>query len=106
MSFFTNMRAERLIADVKAAGDAEAPAARKAIEKLGQLGPSAIPKIVDALANADKQETAAFVGVLASLLDNKSLPAVVAGLNEAEALPMLALAGRARHYRGRLCACH
>jgi serine/threonine-protein kinase len=82
MSFFSNMRAERLIAEVKAAGDADAPAARKAIEKLGQLGASAIPRIVDALANADKQETAAFVGVLASLLDNKSLPAVVAGLND------------------------
>ena len=82
MSFFTNLRAERLIAEVKAAGSADAPDARKSIEKLGRLGPSAIPRIVDALANADKQETAAFVGVLASLLDNKSLPALVAGLND------------------------
>ncbi|MDQ1309196.1 MAG: eukaryotic-like serine/threonine-protein kinase, partial [Pseudomonadota bacterium] len=100
MSFFTNMRAERLIADVKAAGDADSPAARKAIEKLGQLGPSAIPKIVDALANADKQETAAFVGVLASLLDNKSLPAVVAGLNDGNQRTVAALTWALSSSRG------
>jgi eukaryotic-like serine/threonine-protein kinase len=82
MSFFTNLRAERLIADIKAAGDADDDAARRSFEKLGKLGPSAIPRIIDALANADKHETAGFVGVLASLLDNKTLPAVVAGLNE------------------------
>jgi serine/threonine-protein kinase len=82
MSLFANLRAERLIAEVKAAGDADAPEARKSIEKLGRLGPSAIPRIVDALANADKQETAAFVGVLAALLDNKSLPTLVAALND------------------------
>ena len=37
MSFFTNLRAERLIAEVKAAGSADAPDARKSIEKLGRL---------------------------------------------------------------------
>ena len=82
MSFFTNLRAERLIADIKAAGDADDDAARRSFEKLGKLGPSAIPRIIDALANADKNETAGFVGVLASLLDNKTLPIVVAGMNE------------------------
>ena len=40
----------------------------------------AIPRIIDALANADKQETAGFVAVLASLLDNKTFPAIAAGL--------------------------
>ena len=76
MSFFTNLRAERLIADIKAAGDADDDAARRSFEKLGKLGPSAIPRIIDALANADKNETAGFVGVLASLLDNTTLPVV------------------------------
>jgi HEAT repeat protein/tRNA A-37 threonylcarbamoyl transferase component Bud32 len=82
MSFFTNLRAERLIAEIKAAGDGDPQASQKAFEKLGRLGPSAIPRIIDSLANADKQETAGFVAVLASLLDNKSLPDVVAGLND------------------------
>jgi len=92
MSFFTNLRAERLIADIKAAGDADdqAPASRS--KKLGRLGPSAIPRIIDALANADKNETAGFVGVLAGLLDNKTLPTGGAGLKRRQ--PAL---GRGHH---------
>ena len=58
MSFFTNLRADRLIAEIKAAdaGDAN----REALEKLGKLGGAAIPRVIDALATADKQETAGF----------------------------------------------
>ncbi len=82
MSFFSNMRAERLIADLKSADDADGTRARKAIEKLGKLGPAAIPRVIDALANADKQETAALVGILASNLDNKGFPLVAAGLSD------------------------
>jgi eukaryotic-like serine/threonine-protein kinase len=80
MSFITNLRAERLIAAIKAAGSADSPAAVSSFEKLAALGPPAIPRIIDALANADNQETAGFVAVLAALLDNKSLAAVAAGL--------------------------
>jgi serine/threonine-protein kinase len=80
MSFLTNLRADRLIADIKAteAGDDH----RKSLEKLARLGPSAIPRVIDALANADKRETTGFVAVLTALLDNKSFPAVAAGLTE------------------------
>jgi len=80
MSFITNLRAERLIAAIKAAGSPDAPAAVRSYEKLAALGPSAIPRIIDALASADNQETVGFVAVLGALLDNKSLPAVAAGL--------------------------
>jgi eukaryotic-like serine/threonine-protein kinase len=80
MSFITNLRAERMIASIRAAGDPAAPAASKAFDKLIDLGPSAIPRVIDALASADNRETAGFVRVLTTLLDNKSLPAVVAGL--------------------------
>ncbi|MGB5102949.1 MAG: HEAT repeat domain-containing protein [Steroidobacteraceae bacterium] len=80
MSFFTNIRADRLIAEIKATGDGEGSDARKNLEKLAKLGPSAIPRIIDALANADRSETAGFVSVLASMLDNKTLPLVIAGL--------------------------
>ena len=82
MSFLTNLRADRLIADIKAAGDSGAADPNKSLEKLSKLGPSAIPRIVDALASADRQETAGFVNVLASLIDNKSLPIVINGLAE------------------------
>ena len=82
MSFLTNLRADRLIADIKAAGSSGDADPSKALEKLSRLGPSAIPRIVDALASADRQETAGFVNVLASLIDNKSLPIVITGLSE------------------------
>jgi len=82
MSFLTNLRADRLIADIKAAGDSSAADPNKSLEKLSKLGPSAIPRIVDALASADRQETAGFVNVLASLIDNKSLPILITGLTE------------------------
>jgi serine/threonine-protein kinase len=80
MSFISNLRAERVIASIRAAGDPDAPSATKAFDKLVELGPSAIPRVIDALASADNRETAGFVRVLSALLDNKSLPAVVAGL--------------------------
>ncbi len=80
MSFFTNLRADRLIADIKAAETGNGH--RDLLDKLAKLGPSAIPRVIDALANADKQETAGFVAVLASLLDNRTFPTVAAGLCE------------------------
>ena len=80
MSIITNLRAERLIAAIKAAGDSDPEAAARSLEKLGRLGPSAIPRIIDALASADNGETAGYVAVLTALLDNRSLPTVAAGL--------------------------
>ena len=81
MSFFTNMKADRLIADIKAAGDGVDT--YEAMDRLGKLGPAAIPRIIDALSNADRQETEAFVRVLAALVDNKSLAQVIEALTEA-----------------------
>ena len=80
MSFFTNLRADRLIAEIKAADDSDDH--RTSLEKLARLGPSAVPRILDALASADKRETAGFVAVLTALLDNKTFPVIAAGLTE------------------------
>ena len=80
MSFFTNLRADRLIAEIKAAEAGNGH--RDLLEKLTRLGPSAIPRVIDALANADKTETAGFVAVLTALLDNRTFPLVAAGLTE------------------------
>ena len=77
MSFFTNLRADRLIAEIKGA---EPATNRDALEKLSKLGGAAIPRVIDALATADKQETAGFVNVLSSLLDNRTFAVVAAGL--------------------------
>jgi eukaryotic-like serine/threonine-protein kinase len=80
MSFFTNIRADRLIAEIKAAETGNGH--RELLEKLTRLGPSAIPRIIDTLANSDKNETAGFVAVLTALLDNKTFATVAEGLRE------------------------
>ncbi|HEX7115343.1 MAG TPA: HEAT repeat domain-containing protein, partial [Steroidobacter sp.] len=80
MSFFADLRAERLIAEIRGLGDPLHPEAQKAFQKLARLGAGAIPKILDALAVADKKETAAYVDILTQLIDNRSFPLVVQAL--------------------------
>ncbi|MFO1408536.1 MAG: HEAT repeat domain-containing protein [Steroidobacteraceae bacterium] len=104
MSFFTNMKADRLIADIKAASDGNVDA-DKALDRLGKLGPAAIPRIIDALSNADRQETEAFVRVLSALIDNKSLSQVVEALSDANprtAAAIVAALSAARDYSPQL----
>ncbi|MFL6549167.1 MAG: HEAT repeat domain-containing protein, partial [Povalibacter sp.] len=83
MSFFSDLRAERLIAEIRGIGDPMHPEAQKAFQKLAKLGPTAIPKILDATAVADKKETAAYVEILAQLVDNKTFPLYAQGLVDA-----------------------
>jgi eukaryotic-like serine/threonine-protein kinase len=82
MQFFSDLRADRLIADIRGIGDPMHPDAQKAFQKLAKIGPGAIPKIIEALAIADKKETAAYVEVLAQLVDNKTFASVAAGLGD------------------------
>jgi HEAT repeat protein/tRNA A-37 threonylcarbamoyl transferase component Bud32 len=74
MSLFANYRADRLIAEVKSSGNPGSPPAKKALDKLVALGPSAIEPIVAALTTAEKRETMAYVEALARLIDAKTLP--------------------------------
>ena len=46
MSLFSNLRAERLIAEIKATGETTEAGTRKALDRLVKLGPSAIPRII------------------------------------------------------------
>jgi HEAT repeat protein/tRNA A-37 threonylcarbamoyl transferase component Bud32 len=80
MSFFSDLRAERLIAEIRGIGDPLNPESQKAFQKLAKIGPGAIPKILDALAVSDKKETAAYVDILTQLVDNKTFPVIVQGL--------------------------
>jgi serine/threonine-protein kinase len=82
MSFFADLRAERLIAEIRGIGDVTNPESQKAFQKLAKIGPGAIPKILDALAAADRKETAAYVEILTQLVDNKTFPILVEGLSE------------------------
>ena len=71
MSFLSSMKAERLIADIKASGDPTSPNARKALARLAAMGSGAIEPILEALSSADKKETLAYVEVLTSLVEGR-----------------------------------
>jgi serine/threonine-protein kinase len=74
MSFFTNLRADRLITQIKSSNDLMGPETQKAIAKLKDVGPSAIEPVIAALPEADKNATVAFVDVLSSLVSQKTFP--------------------------------
>ena len=82
MNFLTALQADRLIAQIREESDPTSPSAKKAFAKLAKLGNGAIPKILEALASADKRQTAEYVELLNSLINDKTLTLVVQGLAE------------------------
>jgi hypothetical protein len=80
MKFITGLQAERLISRISEAGDPSDPDAKKAFQKLAKLGQDAIPKVFDALAAADKKQTAEYVEVIRTVISDKTLPVIVRGL--------------------------
>ncbi len=82
MALFSSYRADRLVAEVRESGDPDSPKARAALAKLKGMGTAAVAPIVEALGGTDRRETAAFVDVLASLVDNKSFPVFAEALSE------------------------
>jgi len=82
MSFFTNLRADRLVNEIRSSPDATGPATQKAIARLKDVGPGAIESVFAALPDADKGSTVAFVDVLATLVSPKTFPQFVRGLVE------------------------
>src|ERR1700722_2639895 len=74
MTLFTNLRADRLIMQIKSTNDLMGAETQKAITKLKEIGPGAIENVIAALPDADKQATVAFVDVLASLASAKTFP--------------------------------
>ncbi|MBV8742250.1 MAG: HEAT repeat domain-containing protein [Sinobacteraceae bacterium] len=85
MSFFTNLRADRLITEIRSATDPASPALQKAVARLRDLGPGAIEPVFAALPDASKTATVAFVEVLAGLVSLKTFPQFVRGLIEGSA---------------------
>ncbi|MGC4027498.1 MAG: HEAT repeat domain-containing protein [Steroidobacteraceae bacterium] len=82
MSFFTNLRSDRLITQIKSSSEPLGAETLKSVAKLKGLGPGAIEPVIQALADADKNATVALVDVLASLVSNKTFPQFVKGLIE------------------------
>src|SRR5690606_19063005 len=64
--------------------DPTSPAAKKALEKLRKLGNGAVPKVLEALSSADKRQTVEYVELLASLINDKTLPVIARGLADAD----------------------
>ena len=82
MSFFTNLRADRLVTEIRSSPDPTSSDTQKAVARLKDMGPGAIEAIFAALPEADKGATMAFVDVLGSLASHKTFPLFVRGLVE------------------------
>ncbi len=82
MSFFTNLRADKLVTEIRSANDPTDAATKKAVERLKEVGPAAIEAVFAALPDADKGPTIAFTEVLAALVSQKTFPQYVRGLVE------------------------
>jgi HEAT repeat protein/tRNA A-37 threonylcarbamoyl transferase component Bud32 len=84
MNFLTAIQADRLISQIREEADPTSPNAKKAFQKLGKLGNGAVPKILEALASADKRQTVEYVELLSSLIDDKTLPVILRGLADGD----------------------
>jgi eukaryotic-like serine/threonine-protein kinase len=84
MNFITALQADRLIAQIREESDPTSQNAKKAFAKLGKLGNSAIPKILEALASADKRQTVEYVELLSSLISDKTLSLISRGLADGD----------------------
>ena len=82
MSFFTNIRADRLVTEIRSSNDPTGAATQKAVARLKDVGPSAIEAVLGALPDADKGSTMAFVEVLTGLVSQKTFPQFMRGLVE------------------------
>src|SRR5580658_4544299 len=80
MSFFSNLRADRLIAQIKSTNDLMGAETQKSIAKLKEIGAGSIELIIAALPDADKHATVAFVDVLGTLANQKTFPQYVEAL--------------------------
>jgi eukaryotic-like serine/threonine-protein kinase len=84
MKLFSGLKAEKNITRLFEERDSQTPGAKKALETLASLGQAAIPIIIEALANADKKQSAALASVLADIINERSFPLFAEGLKHAD----------------------
>ncbi|GMW05734.1 MAG: HEAT repeat domain-containing protein [Gammaproteobacteria bacterium] len=85
MKFISTLKAERSIAQLLAERDVQAPGARKALDSLRKIGPSAIPTLIDAFANAERDHMTALVETLSTCITDRTLKEVATGLGHGNA---------------------
>src|ERR1700677_629942 len=100
MSFFTNLRADRLIAQIKSTNDLMGADTQKAIAKLKDIGAGAIEAVIAALPEADKHATVAFVDVLSTLASAKTFPQYVQAMVHASPRAIAGIAWALTSSRG------
>jgi len=80
MSLLGGFRADQLIGQLVSETDVGSRNAERLVERLKNLGPKTIPRIIDALAMSDKTHTMLFVDILASQVSDKTLKLYQEGL--------------------------
>jgi len=80
MNFITSFQAERLLSQIRGQADPNSSQARKALEKLGNLGAGAIPRILDTMQSADRRQRDSLGKLLTRLLSDRTLLIVARGL--------------------------
>ncbi len=82
MGFLSNLRADRIITEIRETADASSPATQKAVARLRDIGDDAIYPILGALPDADKHATAAFVEALSGIVNQKNFGKFVQAMIE------------------------
>ncbi|MDQ2639304.1 MAG: HEAT repeat domain-containing protein [Pseudomonadota bacterium] len=82
IGFFSNLRADRLITQIKSTDKPLGEETLKSVARLKSVGPAAIEPVILALGDADKNATVALVDVLSHLVSNKTFPQYVQGLRD------------------------
>jgi len=82
MSFFSNLRTDRLVTEIRTSSGPGDPNAQRAAAKLKELGAASLESIFAALPDADKNATMLFSDVLAGIVNQKTFPQFMQGLIE------------------------
>ena len=76
------MRSDRLLAELKSAGEPDSSATRAIVEKLASLGPKIIPSILSAIPSIGVTETAACIQALTAVANDSALPTLLQALTD------------------------
>jgi len=80
VSILGGFRADQLVNQLVAEPKPDSPAAKRLVNRIKKIGAKVVPKAIDALALSDKTHTMVFVDILASLVNDKTLPLFKEGL--------------------------
>ena len=80
MSLLGGFRADQLVSQLVSEPRPDSPSAKRLINRIKNVGSKVVPKAIDALALSDKSHTMAFVDILASLVNDKTLELYREGL--------------------------